>query len=684
MNNRKISFSLGLVITLQLFSGCGDTISEMVKEDKVYPSLEPHYLQVNPRDFTFQNFEDTENGNIISFDSWKFTGLPAWLSASPASGIESGEFSLTSKANPSIYAREAVFYVESGGVKKTLTASQTGATPYVEFEDVNKNKVEISGAGGELFIFVKTNMEDLTASSSQAWCKVEYEADLNGISLQVEPSIYSRTATITLSSTSQTATAKLTLDQDASGLSIDGASKLDFDEEGGKQTVNFQSDYAWEAKPSESWIEVNPSTGKAGWNSITVTALPHYSGGSRYGYINFYFDNVELVPYITVNQKGRFLTISPLYPNYIDFNYLGTTDTDITIESNIGWEVSSSPEWVHLNPMSGEGGTTTIKLTADENTSLSSRTGTVYIKDTQTGAFERRVNVRQAGIDFEEMNALEFGWQGGNQPITVPIPNQWSAAVSDGWISLSSYTGSGQKELTVAVTRNDLENERKGKISFTSDGSTIEVNVIQQGQYIHIDSSTGEIGAMGGTVQIYMEASSETKYSVDYATNTKDWVSVVKNNNGYMIEVEENPSVNSREAILTINFNLSDSYDYQPQGIKYYLTQYGRDITVELSVIEMFYKGGTSPNVNVIADGEYSIEKGESDYWYTIVNEPQIHSFYIVCTENNSGELREGTITISLLNLPDGEECQKRIKVSQYDYNFTIDVEDYGDDEIIY
>ena len=673
-----------------LLMGCEDY--SWVKE-RYKPSLEYLRLSVSDNSFDFDSKGATDFIGIYSDGGvpWSFTSVPSWLSLIEVEKPQ--ELSYTSydkyyairaEANAEIESREAVFCVSVKKsdleMKKTITASQSAASSYISFPDYSYSSVEVDGANQSLAIKVDSNIPDLKVELNESWAEVSYNAAAKVITveLQANETDYSRTGTIYVTSEKHDRSARLTIRQLASDITLGGT--IDIVSDGGTVKRKIKSDLPWTAKTSYSWIEFSPKSGGAGETEVTINVAPSYSGNKRSGDIYFYFGTTSK-DYIRIYQDGRYLNVSP---TSITLSADENASDKISIDSDTSWEIATCPEWVSVSKTSGGAGKSTITITAQKNNSLNSRRGTIKIKDSKSGGLGSSVTVTQNGIEFGNQKAIEFSWKASQQPLTVPLPGAWEAAVSDGWISLSEYIGEGEKQLTVSVTRNDNEDLRNGTILFTSEGKSYTIKVVQGGQYLKIASTSGEVIAMGGAISLSYSASFEVKEDIEYQTDAKDWIKVEKedgtDNKTYKIKVDYNPSINERTAQFKISPIDSDTSEKYTQGVIYSIKQFGRSISADKSAINMFAKGGTSEAVIVTSDGKYSIEKDSKDNWYTLVPNYNNNSFYIVVTENNSSEDRYGNVNLVLKDLPQGEEKILQIEVHQYRSGVNISFDSFEDD----
>lgn len=669
-----------------LLMGC----SEEVYDGAYKPSLESLYLSVYPRDFEFGNGEETKTGYITSENTWSFSSVPSWLSISPTSGNSNAEFSATSAMNETMANRTSLFYISANTSdwkqQKAITVSQASALPSFRFLNLENTSIYLEGTAQTCTIDVETNLDDLATKvmfdfGSDNWITASYANKRLTISISANDDGYERSGRVELWSSAYSKGGTIYITQYKPNLSFNEITSLSFDADGGSQTVKVSSDLSWSALSKESWIEISPSQGAAGDNSVKITVLPSYQSGNRNGKALFYYkDNQSAVGSISISQSGRYLTATP---SSLTLSADENSSGSINIDSNIDWTIESHPDWISFNKNNGEAGKSTVTLSATKNNSLNSRSGTIIFRDSKSGGIESRVAVTQNGLDFGDQNILEFNWHQSTLPLNVPLPGTWNAAVSVGWISLSEYSGVGNKAIVVSASKNDGEETRNGKIIFTSEGKTIEVSVVQSGQYIKLDNTSGEFNATGGSLTLNVASSINTSWKVEYPNSDNDWISVNETSpNEFFINIAQNPSSSNRTATFVLYPIDDDVSNIYAQGAKLAIKQSGRVLSCETYKICLFAAGGTSETYKIVADGKYSIEKAPEDNWYTIVSDITSNTFYIVATDNTTNSDRSGQISLSLLDLPNGESSNLSIEVFQYKTGINISFDNFEEETV--
>ena len=80
---------------------------------------------------------DNAEVTVTANDAWEFTGVPEWLTVSPASGA-AGETVVTFSAEAATETREAVFYINCGQAQQVMNALQMAQKVELPFTDCAK------------------------------------------------------------------------------------------------------------------------------------------------------------------------------------------------------------------------------------------------------------------------------------------------------------------------------------------------------------------------------------------------------------------------------------------------------------------------------------------------------------------------------------------------------------------
>lgn len=114
-------------------------------------------------------------------------------------------------------------------------------------------------------------------------------------------------------------------------------------------------------------------------------------------------------------------------PSDVEFTYEGG-DTTITGSSNTSWTATTNDDWITFAPTSGSEGSISLSISAAPNTSMSARTGYIYIHSIQTGTLLKTIEVRQGGFEeylYVNPTEIRFADTGGTASFTVSSNTSW-------------------------------------------------------------------------------------------------------------------------------------------------------------------------------------------------------------------------------------------------------------------
>lgn len=455
---------------------------------------------------------------------------------------------------------------------------------------------------------------------------------------------------------------------------------------GESQTMTLTSPSAWKAVPTQDWVSVSPASGAANSTTeVTITVAPNKTSSSyRYGSVAFCAESSETALWtVSVSQKGATIDITT------DITIPATDDgshATINVISDVDWSViGNAPSWCSIYPTSGSAGETAVRVSAaEDNPSLNSRSGTIELGLPGTTITDK-CTVYQSGrqmvpgqseinVDWREYPAL---------PLEIEVPNEWVATASENWITVSPASGTGNATINVHIEANAGANARYGVISITSEGVTTNIPVNQGGRILNIETTAGEIGAMGGSTEFSVSSTVDYTTSISYGDNepsgsvlpTDGWLTLedisAEGVTAYRVTATANPSVNPRTAYVEL---ISSDIT----GVKFTVTQRGRDIRLSALELSISGNGGTTEDIVVDADGEYSVTT--EDTWFSIIKGTN-NNFHLAVTPNTTGSNRTGTITVSLTDVADGESKSVTVTVKQNTSPIDFDLGDFGSDQ---
>ena len=580
---------------------------------------------------------------------WELKGLPDWITASATSGQGAATITLTAQENKSAdESRAAIITFQSTAsdyqYSKDIAISQPAAEPYITPSEEALNYLP---KGESKSITILANV-DWTIENSANWLTVSKDGNEQLHITATENVGITRKATIYLKRTSTAATlATITVTQAEAGVT-GNTEEIQIPVDGKEYTTNIHAEASWTAYTSdEAWITVAPTSGIAGDATLTITVLSNNSTSSRSGGVYVKIGAVHKL-WMPIKQDG--ITFTPSVST-IDLNST-IEPSSFTVNANTSWTVVSKPDWLTISPLIGAQGETTLTVTPQDNPNTSERNGTIIIgREGFSG--NKSITVKQAGKTFNQLTAqMDFPNTASKQSLTIETNGSWTASTTESWIHLNPMSGDNRGTLEVSVDANSAKDERQGTVSVTVGATTQKVAIVQAGRYIKISYDDQITKSTPST--ILLNLSSNTDWT---ASSGVDWLTVEPQQGSgdatLTISIADNPSIKARTGSLTIK------NDDETKVLSF--TQPGRTLTLSSSSLQFPQQGGISEAIVITTDGTYEISSSEN--WLTI--QQNGNTFNVTASENETGDEREATITVSLTNLKSGESLKQTITITQ-------------------
>lgn len=339
---------------------------------------------------------------------------------------------------------------------------------------------------------------------------------------------------------------KLT-DLSASNISIDCNART--------VIIGFTSNVSWTASTTADWIVITPSSGNTGATSIRINVQENTSHQSRNTVLTISDKTAEAVVNITVNQEA-----APEIPVFsldqTDFNVKAEGgDIQIKITHNIGYKITSMPDWVHQSSKKTSGDDDKYVFTVDKNNALEAREGVIVFCNDLDVCIP--VNIKQAGTSPSlsvTPESVQLTSTGGTEKISVTSNTSWTISKDADWLELGTYEGAGNATILISVSENKSIEARKANIKVsTADGSVSSTVTVQQKggkEIFSIDKDEINVAAAGESFSV------KVTYNIGYKiTSLPDWVKQTdKTTNGnsdtYTFKAEANTSSTPREGVI--------------------------------------------------------------------------------------------------------------------------------------
>ena len=339
---------------------------------------------------------------------------------------------------------------------------------------------------------------------------------------------------------------KFTEDIVTSGISVESAEQ--------SITLSFSTNVAWSATVSADWLTISPSSGEAGKNSVKVEVEENRTGQPRSATITISDKESMQKVSVTVRQEAlkASLTVSP---ESLEFS-ANKGEEMLNVTSNTDWVITKDAEWITLDSDKGKG-LATIAAGVTENTSLTSRTGSITVSTTD-GSVKKTVSVRQSGADvIFTIDKNEFNVAAAGESFSVKVTHNIGYKINSQpeWVKQTDKVPSGNTDTyTFTAEANTSTEAREGVIVFCNDNNEcVPVTVKQAGANATLSVSPAELTFTAKAEAKSLDITSNIAWT---ATSSASWAKInAASGNGnaqVTVTAEENTTITQRSATVTI------------------------------------------------------------------------------------------------------------------------------------
>ena len=229
------------------------------------------------------------------------------------------------------------------------------------------------------------------------------------------------------------------------------------------------------------WCKVTPlEGGRKQYVTLTLDPEKNWEEAERSGRIIFSHDGKEYGR-VEVLQGGFVAKISAT-PEELAATARGQMESNrVTVTANAAWTASASEEWVHVEPASGEDGTTEVTVTVDEQEGYEDRTAELVFKNKsaeavvtvrQAARIEDKLTVDPETLSFPARDAAPFSVQIASNTI-------WTVSVDADWLDVSPLSGNGDGALSVSASDN-MDQARTALVTVQAGTVTRTISVSQE------------------------------------------------------------------------------------------------------------------------------------------------------------------------------------------------------------
>jgi len=276
-----------------------------------------------------------------------------------------------------------------------------------------------------------------------------------------------RSATLTLKGENVSQTKVITIKQARAGKLFVTPMVEDYAACGGPLTFTLQTNVPWEVRSSAGWLTFNRESGEPDPEGRTLTIIATAAPSNvmeRTATVTVVAGDDEET--FDVVQKGSFSVVE------ISSAFASAGESkNITIKTDLPWEVSADKDWITFDKTSGTGtgSAEAIVATAAANDGAA-RKATVTVS---AGGVDKTFEVSQSGLVFEIVapNSTELPRLGGEMVIAVISSLSWEPSTDvPGW-EVEKIDGTSFK---VKAAFNNIFKTKVGKVVITATGGATD------------------------------------------------------------------------------------------------------------------------------------------------------------------------------------------------------------------
>ena len=319
---------------------------------------------------------------------------------------------------------------------------------------------------------------------------------------------------------------------------------------------------------------------------------------------------------------------------------------EVTLTSNGDWTIDACPEWLTVNPTSGNGNAT-LTLTAPLNDTEATRSGEMHVSTKDNAA---TLTVTQEAVEKDYIivspELIESEAEGGTFTLTVSSNCDWRANTSADWVSCEPAGGNGNETVTVTLLpiEGDIE-LREANIVFSGAGSELHpVRVIQHAGeqiYISIDPSTLPFDYDGGIQSVSVLSNGSWTVSTD-----ADWYTLTPTSgNGdaeVTVTVSENELMEARVGFVTF---LSESGVSVQLDIKQEAAPDPHYLEVTPLAVNIDKDGG-SADITISCDEDWAVMVEDNWVSLSTTTGSGNGTFTVTAGPNTVSEVRKTDVTV--------------------------------------
>lgn len=272
-------------------------------------------------------------------------------------------------------------------------------------------------------------------------------------------------------------------------------------------------------------------------------------------------------------------------------------------------------DWITINKTEGRG-SAEVKVTAPTYRELVDRMTRLKISTLSKTAYVSITQEKFIPIFELSKTNLVFINDVFEEGVNITSNIEWTATVSNDWITLSSYSGDGNSVLTISVGESD-SNERTGSVEFYNSG--VLIGTISVTQY---DNSFGVIYVEPAEIDLTdnLTATISVFSNMEWTANTNvDWITITPNEgvagNEMQVIITAEEYIEDREGIISFYIDGTKKNEVIVYQTRISETQFYIEAVDEITLQGTYYDTAEGKDVDMVYTTFSYIIEGETRRW---------------------------------------------------------------------
>ena len=409
-------------------------------------------------------------------------------------------------------------------------------------------------------------------------------------------------------------------------------------------SVTANSGCAWNASSNTNWLSVTSGSSGSGNGTVYFNIAENTSSTSRTGTITIAGNTY------TLTQSGATQTCSyslSTYSNTVTAGAYSNVIVSVTANAGCTWSASSNVNWLTITSGSSGSGNGTVYFNIAENTSSTSRTGTITIAGNTYTITQAGVNqICSYTLSNNIYTATSIAYTNISVSVTANAGCTWTASSNTSWLSVTSgSSGSGNGTVYFNISENTSSYSRTGTITIAGNTYTLtQSGATQTCSYsLSTYSNTATAGAYSNVI-VSVTANAGCAWS---ASSNVNWLTITSGSSGsgngtVYFNIAENTSSTSRTGTITI------------AGNTYTVIQAGANQICSYTLSNNIYTATsnayTNISVSVTANAGCTWTASSNTSWLSVTSGSSGSgngTVYFSIDQNTTNIFRTGTLTIA-------------------------------------